>query len=290
MKKAKLYKKLSGNKVKCLACAHYCQIEPNHTGICGVRKNIRGELFLLVYGLAAAVNIDPIEKKPLYHFLPKSRIFSIGTVGCNFRCSFCQNWQMSQSPKPPVNHIYGQRYSPKSIVELAQECGCPAIAYTYNEPGIFFEYAYDTMKLACKAGIKNVYVSNGYLSREARSKLYEVLDAANIDLKSFDNTFYRQICGARLNPVLETIEDLFKHGIHIEVTTLLIPGYNDDDENLRKIADFIASVDRDIAWHISRFFPNYEMIEVPTTPLQSLRKARKIGLRSGLKNIYLGNV
>lgn len=290
MRKATLFKKFDDNIVQCLACAHYCKINPDKAGVCGVRKNIDGTLYLLVYGLAAAVQIDPIEKKPLYHFLPGTRIMSFGTVGCNLRCSFCQNWQMSQAPKPPSKMIYGEKYPPRSIVELAREHSCPSIAYTYNEPGIFFEYAYDTMKLAHKAGIKNVYVSNGYLSSEARKKVYGLLDAANIDLKSFDDKFYKQICGAKLAPVLETIRDLFEHEVHIELTTLVIPGKNDSDINLRKLAEFIVSIDKHIPWHISRFFPNYEMMDASATAIKTLEKAERIGREAGLTNIYIGNI
>lgn len=290
MKKARLYNKLNRKMVQCLACSHYCKIIPGKTGICGVRENRDGYLYLLVYGLASAVNIDPIEKKPLYHFMPGTSIFSFGTVGCNLRCSFCQNWQISQASKGKDARIFGEEFLPEKIVQLAKEYDCPSIAYTYNEPGIFFEYAYDTMKLAHAAGLKNVYVSNGYISKEARRKIRGLLDAANIDLKSFDEQFYAKTCGAKLKPVLETIEDFIKRKIHLELTTLIIPGKNDDIKNLEAIAKYIADVDKNIPWHISRFYPNYEMMDVPPTPIDTLDLAEEIGRKSGLKNIYLGNV
>lgn len=274
----------------CLACSHYCKIAEDKRGICGVRQNVKGDLFLLVYGLAAAMHVDPIEKKPLYHFLPGTDILSFGTVGCNLHCDFCQNWDMSQVSKPPHDQIFGNKQSPERIVSLAIKLKCPSIAYTYNEPGIFFEYAYDTMKLAHRKGLKNVYVSNGYISREAKTKLKDLLDAANIDLKSFDDRFYSKICGAKLKPVMETIESFYKMGVHIELTTLIIPGQNDSSEELQKIAKYIVSIDKKIPWHISRFFPSYKMKNITVTPIETLKIAAKIGKEAGLKYIYIGNI
>lgn len=290
MKKAILYQKLSKNRVKCLACSHYCMINDGKRGICGVRENIKGELYLLVYGLVAAIHLDPIEKKPLYHFLPKTNVLSFGTVGCNFACDFCQNWQISQVSKIPHRDLFGVEYNPPQIVDFALSAGAPSIAYTYNEPGVFFEYAFDTMKLAKKSGIKNIYVSNGYISKEARKKLKGLLDAANIDLKSFNENFYKKICGAKLKAVLETIYDFYKMGVHLELTTLIIPGKNDSVEELSNIANFIAGIDRSIPWHISRFFPNFKMRDIKPTPLATLKKASKIGIGAGLKNVYIGNI
>lgn len=290
MRKAKLYKKLANNEVKCLACSHYCIIVEGNKGICGVRQNIAGDLFSLVYGLAATIHLDPIEKKPLYHFLPGTEVMSFGTIGCNFRCDFCQNWEISQVSKNPHCDLFGLEYNPQQIVDFALEAGAPSIAYTYNEPGVFFEYAYDTMKIAHKAGLKNIYVSNGYISNEARKRIRGLLDAANIDLKSFSDAFYAKVCGARLDPVLETIEDFYKMGIHLELTTLLIPGYNDSKKELNMIARYIKNLDANIPWHISRFFPAYKMLDVEPTPLKSLESAKKIAKKSGLKNVYIGNV
>lgn len=244
----------------------------------------------MVYGKAVALHVDPIEKKPLYHFMPGTEVLSFGTVGCNFRCDFCQNWDISQVSKPPTSQIFGQDLPPKKIVEIAKKEKIPSIAYTYNEPAIFFEYAYDTAKLAHKTGIKNVYVSNGYESAEAREKIAPLLDAINIDLKSFDEKFYQKYCGARLQPVLENITQLHTFGVHLEITTLIIPGKNDSKNNLEKIAKFIAKVDKNIPWHISRFFPAYKMTDVPVTPIDTLQKAQKLGKKAGLKYVYIGNI
>ena len=290
MKKAILFKKLANGFVKCTACNHYCKITQNKTGICGVRKNIKGILYLLVYGKATALNIDPIEKKPLYHFMPGTKILSFGTVGCNFRCDFCQNWDISQASKPPISQIFGQELPPKKIVEYAKKNKIPSVAYTYNEPAVFFEYAYDTAKLAKKAGLKNVYVSNGYESPEAREKIAPYLDAINIDLKSYDEKFYQKYCGAHLKPVLENIIQFHKLGIHIEITTLIIPRKNDSKNNLTKLAKLIDSVDKKIPWHISRFFPAYKMLNVEITSESTLEFAQEIGKKAGLEYVYIGNI
>jgi len=280
-----LYEKLEKDKVKCTACRHYCGISPGKTGRCGVRKNIDGKLFLLVYGRAVAVNVDPIEKKPLYHFMPGSDIFSIGTVGCNFKCEFCQNWDISQTAE-----VSGHELMPEEIVKVCDEKDIPAIAYTYNEPTIFFEYFYDTAKLAKKKGIKNVLVTNGYMSDEALEKMKDCIDGMNIDLKSFNEKFYKKLCKAKLKKVLKTIKKAHKLGFWIEITTLIIPGENDSDEELKGIAEFISEIDKNIPWHISAFHPNYKMTDKNSTPHQSLNKAYEIGKEAGLKFIYVGNV
>jgi len=267
-----LYKKLDGNKVRCLACAHYCVIQEGKTGICGVRENIGGELQLLVYGKPAAIQVDPIEKKPLYHFMPGTKILSLGTFGCNFRCGFCHDWL------------------PERIVSYAVEHKIPSIAYTYNEPTIFVEYAYDIMVLAKEKGLKNVFVSNGYESKETLDYIGPYLDAINIDLKSFSNGFYQKNCGAKLQPVLDTIRRVHKMKIWQEITTLVIPGENDVEEELKQIADFIVSVDPGIPWHLSRFHPDYKMMNKGVTSYESLVRVREIGLAAGLKYVYLGNV
>ena len=223
MKKAILFKKFKNDAVQCTACSHYCHIENGKRGICGVRKNIDGTLFLLSYGRVAAMHLDPIEKKPLYHFLPGTEVVSFGTVGCNFRCDFCQNWQISQVSKKPHNTLYGVEYAPQQIIAFALHTNSPSIAYTCTEPGVLFEYAYDVMKLAHENKLKNIYVTNGYISKEARQKMKKLLDAANIDLKSLSNTFYHELCGAKLDLVLECIEDLYKMGVHLELITLVNP-------------------------------------------------------------------
>ncbi len=285
MHPAILYKKIKNNLVQCQACAHYCAIKEGKTGKCGVRQNVGGRLQLLVYGRPVGLQVDPIEKKPLYHFLPGTKILSFGTFGCNFKCEFCQNWDMSQTYAELT-----QNYTPEEIVALAVKYKTPSIAYTYNEPAIFAEYARDIMVLAQDRGLKNVWVSNGYFSKETLEYIGPYLDAINIDLKSFSDEFYQKICGAHLQPVLETIKRVHKRGIHQEITTLLIPGENDSDKELKQIAEFITFVDKNIPWHISRFHPDYKMLDKDITPYGSLTRAREIGLKAGLKYIYLGNI
>lgn len=287
-----MYKKLDKQTVQCLACAHYCVIQEGKTGICGVRKNDGGVLFSLVYGKPAAVHVDPIEKKPLYHFMPGTKILSFGTFGCNFRCGFCQNYDISQNRLQVMSYKLQEmeEWAPERIVKLALERRIPSIAYTYNEPTIFVEYARDTMVLARERGLKNVFVSNGYESKETLDYIGPYLDAINIDLKSFRNEFYQKNCGAKLQPVLDTIKRVHEMKIHQEITTLVIPGENDSEDELRQIAEFIASVDKNIPWHLSRFHPDYKMTGKDITSYESLAKAREIGLKAGLKYVYLGNV
>ena len=289
MCEAMFYEKVEGNLVKCNLCSHRCRIPDSKRGVCGVRENREGTLYSLVYGRAVAQAVDPIEKKPLFHFYPGSKIFSIATVGCNFRCLNCQNYDISQMPREHGS-IIGESLLPEEIVEKAKRYGCRSIAYTYTEPTVFFEYAYETAKLASKEGIKNVFVTNGYITEEALRELAPYLDAANIDLKGFSEEFYRKVCGARLEPVLESIKLHRELGIWVEVTTLVIPTLNDSEEVLRGIAEFISGVGEDIPWHVSRFYPAYKLIDLPPTPLETLRKAREIGLEAGLKYVYQGNV
>lgn len=286
MKECDLYKK-EDDKLRCLVCAHKCLISEGKTGICGVRKNIKGKLYLLVYGKVVAKNIDPIEKKPLYNFLPNTYSYSIGTVGCNLRCLWCQNADISQAPKQ--GKIFGQNITPKQIVEQALKTKCQSISYTYNEPAIFIEFTKDTAKLARKKGLKNILVSNGYFTKESFEYISNLIDAINIDLKSFSDETYKKYCGGELKPVLETIKRFSKKGIHIELTTLIIPGLNDSTKELEQIAKFIASVDKNIPWHISRFFPMYKMLNKKTTPISTLKKAEKIG-KKYLKYVYVGNI
>lgn len=285
-------KSLPKNMVQCLACNHHCRIAEGRTGICGVRLNEKGKLYLLVYGRCASTNIDPIEKKPLYHFYPGAQIFSLGTVGCNFRCLFCQNWDISQFHKEhSLQEVEkaGEKLSPQKIVDYCLKRKIPAIAFTYNEPAIFFEYAYDTAKLAHENGLKIVYVSNGFESREALEKILPYLDAANIDIKSFREEYYQKICGGHLQPVLDNIKWLWKKGVWVETTTLIVTGENDSEAELTEIAKWQASVSRDMPWHVSRYFPAYKMNN-PPTPLATLEKAYQIGKAAGLNYVYVGNV
>lgn len=285
-----LSKTLKNKKVLCEACSQACVLDEGEYGICGVRQVVDGELQLLVYGLAAAVNVDPVEKKPMFHFLPKSKAFSVGTVGCNFSCKFCQNHEISQYPKENNHEIVGRELSPEEIVELAIENGCESIAYTYNEPIVFFEYTYDTAKLAHDRGLKNIYVTSGYETHKAIDLLEPYIDGMNIDIKSFSNEFYKEICGARLKPVLECVKYAHEKGIWIEVTTLLIDGKNDSDEEIREIAKFLAELDDSIPWHLSAFHPMYKMLDRPRTPASTLHRAYKIAKEEGLKYVYVGNI
>jgi pyruvate formate lyase activating enzyme len=305
MKKAVLFKKQDDKKVKCTACAQYCTINPGNSGICGVRENINGELYLIAYGKAAAVNIDPIEKKPLFHFMPGTRILSIGTLGCNLGCEFCQNASISQANKEKKLELIKKNQleklkefidknsrdlSPKDIVTQAADENIPAIAFTYNEPAIIHEYVIDTAKLAKKKGIKTVIVTNGYESAEAMESIGKYVEAMNIDLKAHDEAFYSRVCKARLQPVLDTIRSAHEKGIWIEITTLLIPGENDSTAELQKTAKFIASVSKSIPWHITAFHPDYKMQDKKRTEENTLIHAYEIGKKAGLKFVYVGNV
>ncbi len=290
MVEARLYKKLADKSVRCNLCSHRCLIKPGERGICSVRENQGGTLYSLVYGKVIAANVDPIEKKPLFHFQPGSLSFSIATAGCNFRCEFCQNWQISQITKGPKGEIIGKELPPEQVVQKALETECSSIAYTYTEPTIFFEYAADTAKLAKKKGLANVFVTNGYQTPETIKEMAKFVDAANVDLKSFSEEFYQKICGAKLKPVLEAIKLMHKAGIWLEITTLVVPDQNDSEKELSEIAKFIAGVSKNIPWHISRFHPDFKMTDSYPTPLETLEKAFKIGKKAGLKYVYLGNV
>lgn len=289
-KEAMLYEKLSEKKVHCYLCSHHCRIASSKRGFCGVRENIEGTLFTNAYGKVISQAVDPIEKKPLYHVLPGSKSFSIAAIGCNFRCGFCQNWQISQVDEAQKLSFEAHEMKPENIVKQAQMQDCQSISYTYTEPTIFFEYAYDTAKIARQHGLYNVFVTNGYMTKEALDTIMPVLNAANVDLKSFSDEFYKRNCKARLQPVLDSIAYMKELGIWVEVTTLIIPGQNDSEEELTKIANFIARIDVDIPWHLSRFFPSYRLTELPPTAIESLKKTEQIGLNFGLNHIYLGNI
>jgi pyruvate formate lyase activating enzyme len=290
MKESMFYESMTENRVRCHLCHHRCKIMEGKRGICGVRENRNGTLYSLVYGKVITEHVDPIEKKPLYHFLPGSRAFSIGTVGCNFHCKHCQNFDISQYPHEHGGEIVGQDRTPEQIVAAAKAARCKTIAYTYTEPTIFYEFAYDTAILAQKEGIKNVFVSNGYMNAEAARHIALYLDGINIDLKAFTKTFYKEICGARLKPVLETIQLMKELGVWVEVTTLIIPGLNDGEQELRDIAHFIRGVGPEMPWHITQFYPTYKLADRPRTPVSTLRRARKIGIEEGLHYVYEGNV
>jgi len=290
MKEASFYTKAAENTVHCGLCAQHCRIKPGAVGTCGVRRNDGGTLVTLVYGLTVAENVDPIEKKPLFHFLPGSRSFSIATAGCNFRCRHCQNADISQMPRD-AGRILGSPLAPAEVVSRARAAGCASISYTYTEPTIFFEYAFDTAALARQAGLKNVFVTNGYITAEPLRAIAPHLDAANVDLKSSSDEFYKRVCGARLQPVLDALKLYRELGIWLEVTTLVIPGENDSDEDLGGCARFIAEeLGRDVPWHVSAFHPTYLLTNRPRTPAETLQRARRIGLDAGLHFVYEGNL
>ncbi len=295
MKLAKFWIKKPDNKIQCQLCNHYCLIAENKTGVCGVRKNIKGKLYSLVYGKVIAENIDPIEKKPLFHFLPGSISYSIATVGCNFKCLHCQNADISQYPideqLKDEKLVPGKQITTEEVVRRAVRAKCESIAYTYTEPTIYAEFALDCMKLAKKSGLKNVWVSNGYTAKEAWPKILPYLDAINVDLKFFKNETYLKICGANLQPILDNLKLLNRKKIWLEVTTLIIPGLNDSPEELTEITKFIKNyLGKETPWHISRFFPQYKMKDKDSTQEQLIYNAYKIGKQAGLKYIYGGNI
>jgi len=289
MKEALLYEKVEGSLVHCFLCNHHCRIADQKFGFCGVRQNIAGTLYTHVYGKIITSHLDPIEKKPLYHFLPSTNSFSIATIGCNFHCGFCQNWEISQNTVKNGD-FPGEEVSPKDIVKLALKSKAKSISYTYTEPTIFFEYALDIAKLAKDKGLCNVFVSNGYMTRQAITLIKPYLDAANVDLKFFNDDSYKKICSGTLAPVLESIYFMKEVGIWVEVTTLVIPGENDSDKELKGIAEFIASVDKNMPWHISGFHPDYKFQDHQSTGVEILNKAAEIGKNAGLNYVYIGNV
>jgi len=291
LKEAVLYEPLDDKRVRCGLCSWRCLINDGNLGHCGVRQNIGGKLYSLNYYKLCSANPDPIEKKPLFHFLPGSKAFSIAAPGCNFQCDFCQNWQISQMAIDG-NQIDGQSMAPAKIVDFAIKAGCKSIAYTYTEPTIFMELAADCGKIAKQKGLANVFVSNGYMTREAIDFASDWLDGINVDLKSFSEDYYKNLCKAKLKPVLETIDYIARHTkIWMEVTTLIVPGQNDSDAELKQITDFLVNTcGPDIPWHISRFYPQYKYSDSPPTPSATLQRAYDIAKTAGLKYVYIGNL
>ena len=288
-KDAMLWQALDGQKVQCELCGHQCVIAAGRYGICRVRQNAAGALKSLTYGVLVAMNADPIEKKPLFHYLPGTRSLSIAAPGCNFQCEFCQNWQISQSPRQ-AGTVEGRRVSPEQIVAAARDHRCASISYTYTEPTVFFELAYETARLAHERGLGNCFVSNGYMTPTAVRTIAPYLDAINVDLKAFRDETYQRIMKARLAPVLECLRALVEAGIWVEVTTLVVPGMNDSSAELRDIAQFIAGdLGPHVPWHVSRFHGDYRMTDSPATPIETLKTACRIGAEAGLKFVYSGN-
>lgn len=315
MKEARFYDRLDDKRVQCRLCPHDCLIPNGGRGVCAVRYNSQGALFTLVADRIVSRGLDPIEKKPLFHFYPGSTAYSIATVGCSLRCEFCQNWEISQWPRerlpkhlepdavasvqePPLcpqlarlgDRVPGEPVTPAQIVRAAQASGARSIAYTYTEPTIFYELAYETACLARETGLANLFVTNGYINEAPQRELAGVLDAANVDLKFFRDETYRHLSRVKLQPVLDAIGRYHALGVWIEVTTLVIPAVNDSDAELRDIARFIHSVSPDIPWHVSRFYGAYHMTDVAPTPATTLRRAAGIGLEVGLRYVYIGNL
>lgn len=289
MHEAMFYER-QGDALRCLLCNHHCLIGEGRLGICGVRENRKGVLYSRVYGRLVAEHVDPIEKKPLFHVLPGSLSHSIATMGCNFRCLHCQNASISQAPRGTGVELPGFCRTPESVIQAALAQGCRSISYTYVEPTVFFEFAYDCSVLAAQQGLKNIFVSNGYMSRAAAEMLAPVLTAINIDIKAFTDEFYKKVCGARLQPVLDTVRTMRELGVWVEVTTLIIPGMNDSPAELQDIASFLAKTDKTIPWHVTAFHPAHLLQDVPPTPRATLQTAFRIGKDSGLHYVYEGNI
>ncbi len=289
MKKAKYFEKINKKDVKCTLCPHNCIIKPNHLGICNVRKNIDGTLYSLVYEHPCSIGIDPIEKKPLYHFFPGNKTLSIATIGCNFSCSFCQNWQISKAETAQIERRF-EKVSPEKVIELCKENNCKIISYTYTEPTIFYEYMLDIAKLARREGIKNIIVSNGFINEKPLRELCKYIDAANIDLKAFNNEFYKKNCKARLDPVLKTLKILKQKNVWLEITNLIIPGENDNINEIKKMINWISEeLGKDVPLHFSKFHPDYKMKYKESTNIEILNKAEEVA-KQQLDYVYVGNV
>lgn len=287
---AECWAPLQEKKVHCLLCHHFCRLAEEENGICGVRQNIGGELYTKVADRVAAINVDPIEKKPLYHFLPGTRTFSFGTMGCNFRCSFCQNYTLSQPPKDG-QPIAGEKTTPSQLVNAALRQACRSISYTYSEPTVFYELVRAVSSLAVKNSLRNIIVSNGYMSKLALKGLKDLLHAANIDFKAMSEDFYEKLCGAKLKPVLQNIVNLVGMGVWVELTTLVIPEHNDSDQEFLSMAKWIKNeLGPLVPWHLSRYRPCYKMRTPGPTPPETLLRAKEIALSEGLKYVYIGNM
>jgi pyruvate formate lyase activating enzyme len=291
MKAALLYEKYEkggAHKVKCLLCPHHCILGDNQVGICQVRQNLKGELYSLNYDRVATTHVDPIEKKPLYHFLPGSTSFSLATMGCNLQCVFCQNHSLSRVEDS--GYLSGESIAPGQLVKTAIKNRSQSISYTYTEPTVFFELMLETAILAKESGIKNVMVTNGYMSGQALEMIAPYMDAANVDLKAFTDDFYKKYCKVRLQPVMDTIKAMKQKGIWVEITTLLIPGLNSDQEELKRLIEFILSVDKTIPWHVSRFYPQYKLTDIPPTDPRTIFTALETAKEMGLQYLYAGNI
>jgi pyruvate formate lyase activating enzyme len=288
MREAVLYEKLNDSMVKCLVCNHTCTLKVGQVGLCGVRKNIDGIMFSLNYGKTISRAIDPIEKKPLYHFLPNTKAYSLAAIGCNFFCPWCQNHSISQAGEFKGN-IIGEEISPAEHVDVALKYNCKSIAYTYSEPTVYLEYALDIMKLAHQAGLKNLWISNGYMTKESLELILPLVDAFNIDLKGFDESIHKKLCGGSLKPILNNLKTINASKKHLEITTLVVTGFNDDLKSLAAIAEYIFNLDPEIVWHITRYFPTWKYHE-KSSDLSLLIKAKELALAKGLKYVYLGNV
>lgn len=288
VKEAYFYERLENGLVRCGTCPNRCVLAPEKRGRCRSKLNIEGKLYSIAYGNPCAVNVDPVEKKPLFHFYPGTMAFSIAAAGCNFRCLNCQNWEISQtSPDKTRNY----NLPPEEVVSLASRYKCHSIAYTYSEPSTFYEYMVDTSVAARKAGIRNIWVTNGYMSQKALNRLCEVIDAANIDLKTFSESIYMELNGGHLAPVLESLKTVHKRGVWLEITNLVIPTYNDNMEMVKKMCTWILeNLGPDYPVHFSRFFPLYKLVHLPPTPEEVLVEARKLAIQAGLHHVYIGNI
>jgi len=288
LKECSYYKKLENKKVHCQLCPQYCVISPDNYGKCKARKNIDGEFYSMIYAEPVSIAVEPLEKKPIFHLLPGTNVYSLGTTGCNLGCLFCQNWRISQAFQEDMPGIHME---PKEVVENAIREKCLSIAYTYTEPSIAWEYVYDTARLAKKKGLKNVTVTNGFVNSEPVKQLYKYIDAANVDLKGFTEEFYNSLCSARLQPVLDTLKLLDKLGAWIEITNLIIPGLNDDMKNIKKMCEWVKKeLGTDYPLHFSRFFPCYKVMNRQPTPFETLKRAYQTAKKVGIKYVYVGNV
>lgn len=288
LKEAKYYQSLGGGVVQCQLCPRFCVLNLGERGFCRVRGNIKGKLYSFVYGQPVSIHLDPIEKKPLFHFLPGSTAYSIATAGCNLRCLYCQNWEISQSFPEDVKSV---ERTPQQLVEEALASGAESIAYTYTEPVSFYEYMLETAKLAREKGLKNVVITAGYINPEPLKELCQYVDAIKIDLKAFNNSFYREIVGGELEPVLQALKTVKEQGVWLEIVYLVIPGENDDPEEIKQMSQWIKeNLGENVPLHFSRFHPMYKLTNLPPTPEQTVKDLRKIALEQGLKYVYTGNL